>query len=48
MASAKQKKRPITKKEKDLAWKALRDREAIVKQLDTANWNENRLDMWNV
>jgi len=37
MASAKQKKRPITKKEKDLAWKALRDREAIVKQLDTAN-----------
>lgn len=35
MAAAKQKKRPITKKEKDQAWKVLRDREAIVKQLDT-------------
>ena len=35
MASAKQKKRPLSKKEKEAAWKALRDREAIVKQLDT-------------
>lgn len=35
MAAAKQKKRPVTKKEKDAAWKALRDREAIVKLLDT-------------
>jgi hypothetical protein len=35
MATAKQKKRPITKKEKEQAWKALRDREAIIKQLDT-------------
>ena len=34
MAAAKLKKRPVTKKEKDAAWKALRDREAIVKQLD--------------
>ena len=35
MAAAKQKKRPISKKEKEQAWKSLRDREAIVKQLDT-------------
>ncbi|XP_046438468.1 transcriptional adapter 3-B-like [Daphnia pulex] len=35
MAAAKQKKRPLSKKEKDQMWKILRDREAIVKQLDT-------------
>lgn len=35
MAAAKQKKRPLSKKEKEAAWKALRDREAIVKQIDT-------------
>lgn len=35
MVAAKQKKRPLTKKEKEQMWKTLRDREAIVKQLDT-------------
>jgi len=39
LSSNKLKKRPVTAKEKaqlqNLAWKALRDREAIVKQLDT-------------
>ena len=39
LSSNKLKKRPVTAEEKsqlqNLAWKALRDREAIVKQLDT-------------
>ena len=33
--AAKQKKRSLTKKERDVAWKALRDRESILKLLDT-------------
>jgi len=34
VTAARQKKRTLTKKEKDATWKALRDREALVKQLD--------------
>lgn len=34
VTAAKQKKRNLTKKEKDLAWKVLRDRESILKLLD--------------
>eukprot|EP00112_Aurelia_sp_Birch-Aquarium-sp1_P015800 Seg353.5 transcript_id=Seg353.5/GoldUCD/mRNA.D3Y31 product="Transcriptional adapter 3-A" protein_id=Seg353.5/GoldUCD/D3Y31 len=35
VTAAKQKKRNLTKKEKDTAWKALRDRESILKLLDS-------------
>ena len=35
VTAAKQKKRNLTKKEKDIAWKALRDRESILKLLDS-------------
>jgi len=34
VTAAKQKKRNLTKKERDMAWKALRDRESILKLLD--------------
>ena len=34
MTSAKQKKKIVTKKDKDYAWKALKEREVLVKQLD--------------
>lgn len=33
--AARQKKRSPTKKEKDQAWKTIKEREALVKQLDT-------------
>ncbi len=35
ITAAKQKKKGLTKKEKDSAWKSLRDRESILKLLDT-------------
>ena len=34
VTAAKQKKRNLTKKERDMAWKSLRDRESILKRLD--------------
>ena len=35
IALARSKKKSPSKKEKDVAWKALKDREAIIKQLET-------------
>ena len=37
VAASKQKKKGMTKKEKDAAWKILRDREAVLKLIDTSN-----------
>ncbi|XP_071552940.1 transcriptional adapter 3-B isoform X2 [Panulirus ornatus] len=39
IAAARQKKKTPSKKDKDVAWKALKDREVIVKQLDLASNN---------
>ena len=35
IALARSKKKPPSKKEKDVAWKALKDRQAILKQLES-------------
>lgn len=34
IVSAKQKRKPLSKSERDAAWKAVRDREVVVKNLD--------------
>lgn len=39
IAAARQKKKTPSKKDKDIAWKAIKDREAIVRQLDLASNN---------
>ncbi|XP_063614837.1 transcriptional adapter 3-B-like isoform X1 [Penaeus indicus] len=39
IAAARQKKKTPSKKDKDIAWKAIKDREAIVRQLDSASNN---------
>ena len=36
--ASRQKKKTPTKKEKDAAWKALKERESIVKQLEGMTW----------